>query len=238
MAMELTHKPWESDWLAKPAYALTLGGDLPTEPELSARLDTLPRPCFVATRIEAQDAERNRLVQQAGFGLVEAYLILQRSMDQLPEPSARPGIRGADSTDAAALGPLAHTAFSQSRFHRDPQIPREQADHSRMLWVLNALEDPAKEVIVAEADGTCAGFLIARPADDSTHVLDLMAVAEAFRGRGLGRMLTMHFFYLASCAGAQRVVVGTQDVNIASLNLYLGCGFRHSRVQYSYHLHR
>jgi GNAT superfamily N-acetyltransferase len=135
------------------------------------------------------------------------------------------------------LREIARRSFWHDRFHRDPQIPDDLADRSRELWVENALADEAKTVIVA-GDAPCEGFLIGRRGKDAqTYVLDLMAVAGASRGRGVGRALTLHFFLLAVEAGARRVVVGTQDVNTPSLNLYLSCGFRHERVSYTHHLH-
>ena len=172
-----------------------------------------------------------------GPGSGVPYMVLERPVD--PAASPQPRVRLATPDDADALAAVAADSFASDRFHRDPAIPTAVADHSRALWLRNAITDPGKQVIVAgdPVDPEArAGFLIAR-GGHGCHVLDLMAVARDHRRRGIGRALTDHFFYLARAAGATRAQVGTQDVNAASLNLYIGAGFRHAEARYTFHRH-
>lgn len=241
MPCSLTEKPWETGWLGKPVFGLTLASPLPDADALRGELSRLPSPALVTARVDATDHDASALLEHSGFVLIEAYLTLARAVPADAAPDAR--MRDALPSDADALGELASASFSKDRFHRDPQIADARADRSRRLWVQNALRDERKNVIVAEIEGGVSGrsriggFLIARVDDADTHVLDLMAVACSARRRGIGRGLTKQFFFTAKRAGASRVRVGTQDVNTPSLNLYIDCGFRHERVAYSFHLH-
>lgn len=51
------------------------------------------------------------------------------------------------------------------------------------------IADPAREVIVADADGTVAGFLVLNMQGAFTGYIQSVAVAEAYRGLGLGTRL-------------------------------------------------
>ncbi|MCA9694597.1 MAG: GNAT family N-acetyltransferase [Myxococcales bacterium] len=237
MPVTLAPRPWESGWLGKSAFALELTPPWPDPDALTDALEALPRPNFVSLRIPATAFEPRALVSACGFLLIETYMVLERPVD--PAASPQPRVRLATPDDADALAAVAADSFASDRFHRDPAIPTAVADHSRALWLRNAITDPGKQVIVAgdPVDPEArAGFLIAR-GGHGCHVLDLMAVARDHRRRGIGRALTDHFFYLARAAGATRAQVGTQDVNAASLNLYIGAGFRHAEARYTFHRH-
>ncbi|RDX02239.1 GNAT family N-acetyltransferase [Listeria kieliensis] len=53
-----------------------------------------------------------------------------------------------------------------------------------------------------------------------------LAVREAFRGQGYGRMLTQDALTRAKEAGMRTLEVGTANSSLGPLALYLKCGFR------------
>jgi DNA-binding MarR family transcriptional regulator/predicted GNAT family acetyltransferase len=70
--------------------------------------------------------------------------------------------------------------------------------------------------------GTCA--LLARP--DGNVELVKMAVTPAFRGRGIGRLLTLHAIDRAKALGARRLVLATSPRLLVANVLYKSMGFR------------
>jgi len=73
-----------------------------------------------------------------------------------------------------------------------------------------------------EVVGTCA--LVAR--SDGNVELVKMAVTPAFRGRGIGRLLTLHAIDRAKSLGAGRLVLATSPRLLVANVLYKSLGFR------------
>ena len=114
MGVELIDKPWESGWLGKPTYSLSLSGN-PSSEDIQQQLDVLARPCFVATRIDATAQEYNHLLQIVGFKVIEAYIELARNLADLEEPQPIDGVYLANSADREQASEIARTSFAFER---------------------------------------------------------------------------------------------------------------------------
>ncbi len=79
------------------------------------------------------------------------------------------------------------------------------------------------------------GFLLLLGPTGNALVIDLIAVDESMRGRGVaGAMIG---FAARAFPDAGRVRVGTQAANVPSLRLYERLGFRTVATQYVVHSH-
>ena len=92
------------------------------------------------------------------------------------------------------------------------------------------LHDPAagRAVAVVEVDGTIAGYTAWRLDDKPGQgEVYLLAVAEAFRGRGVGRALCEHAINVMTEDGAKYLVIGTGDdaFHGSARRLYESLGF-------------
>lgn len=77
----------------------------------------------------------------------------------------------------------------------------------------------------ATSGAVLAGFIMSRRAADEAEILSV-AVADAFRGRGLARaMLNLHLRRLAGL-GARAVFLEVDENNAAAVRLYARAGFR------------
>jgi GNAT superfamily N-acetyltransferase len=67
---------------------------------------------------------------------------------------------------------------------------------------------------------------------DGRQVAEIVntAVAEPWRGRGIGRRLVDHAVAEARASGLSRVEVATATADVGNLRFYQRCGFRMSRV--------
>jgi phosphinothricin acetyltransferase len=103
-----------------------------------------------------------------------------------------------------------------------------------LSWWRGALEavDPAAGIILLAAvdgDGSVLGYAKStrfreRPAYDSTREVSVY-VAEAARGRGVGRALYDELLPRVEASGRRLAVGGVTEPNPASTRLHLACGF-------------
>ena len=83
---------------------------------------------------------------------------------------------------------------------------------------------PASSLATVGSD--LAGFAIYDPARDGVGYLYVLAVAEAYRGRGIGEGLTVRVAKPVFAEGAQRLDLRTADNNATAIRLYVRMGFR------------
>lgn len=210
-------------------FGVPVGRLVPAPPAgaggLGVALDDLARRGFwlVSCRVAEDDGAAIGALEAAGFRRVETLVTLRRNLAEA-DRTPPPGVRPASASDREAVAEIAARAFRFDRFHADPRVPRPLADRLKAEWAANGLGGRADLALVAEEAGRVAGFNLLL-ADGVEAVIDLIAVAEPFRGRGVGRRLVAAGF--AHYAGRSRAMrVGTQADNLPSIRLYEGLGFR------------
>jgi GNAT superfamily N-acetyltransferase len=112
--------------------------------------------------------------------------------------------------------------------------------HRDLLWSFREAEDSETlldgyvdlgRVWVARDGDVVVGHLQAVPREEgATWEVTNTAVAEAARGRGVGRLLLERAVDEARAAGATRVVLATGAADVGNLRFYQRCGFRMIRV--------
>jgi ribosomal protein S18 acetylase RimI-like enzyme len=88
------------------------------------------------------------------------------------------------------------------------------------------------EVLVARLGGEVVGHLQLVDTQQAGEVeLKNMAVAEAVRGKGIGRRLVDHAVTALRAGGQVRLVVATAAADVGNLRFYQRCGFRFSSIE-------
>ena len=82
----------------------------------------------------------------------------------------------------------------------------------------------AARYLVAEADGRVIGYAGAWIILDESHITNI-AVAEPFRGQGIGRQLTLALLQYLSNLGACYASLEVRVSNLRAQNLYRSLGF-------------
>jgi ribosomal protein S18 acetylase RimI-like enzyme len=174
--------------------------------------------------------------ESAGFATVDALLRFSFDLESpLPKaPSPPAWVREAKPGDVPALRAMAEHGFVLDRFHADRAVPPATADRLHAEWVeAAALGRTGSGLLVAESGAGLAGFFIqgedgaARDAlGFGVGQLVLIAVDEAWRGRGIGGLLTRSSLAWHRARGNRYAEVGTQLANVPATNLYLGSGCR------------
>lgn len=133
---------------------------------------------------------------------------------------------------------IAETSFKYSRFHLDDTLSHDLANTIKREWIANYLNGTrGSGLYIALIKGEVVGFnavLESTTHDQTTSIIDLIAVSVAHQGRGVGRALLQHFIQTYHPTHP-RLQVGTQVANIPSCRLYESMGFRLISSQYVLH---
>lgn len=219
--MGVTHDKWVSACLHRPSYRASL--PLPA---------TLPEG-FLFARVAAGDTENLVELQNAGFDLIATGVSFEATMPIGTSTSHH--VRTARPEDADRVARLAGGAFRYDRFHADARIPARKADQLKSEWARNFFRGQRGDwMVVAESGPEIGGFTLLKQ-QGSTLVIDLIAVDEPYRGRGLAR--DMIAYAANTLPGFSAVRVGTQLANVASIRAYEALGFRFTGADHVLHLH-
>lgn len=141
-----------------------------------------------------------------------------------PQPTQeRISVRPPDVERIGEVLDLAGTAFSDSRFLRDPKLSDKSGDFYRK-WCSNAAADGR---LFACVSGPPA-FYVIRKEEDLVRV-ELIAVPADARSRGIGRKL------LAGVMGARRSIRSSAK-NYRAIRSYESSGFRVDSVSTAWHV--
>jgi len=210
------YEPWDSEILGIPTWRITNLSSLP------------PPPRYLFTKVLLSDRQSLRDYQLAGFQAISAEITLKATNPPLSSYTVSPlAFRTATFQDEEDLFALARTAFSHSRFHADPLIPRSTANLSRASWVSNALHDKRglpSEIHLLTVNSLIAGFVICA-LDNGAGIIDLIAVHPELRSNGYGKSLCLYAldWFKSRCS---TVSTTTQLTNTSALRMYLSVGFR------------
>jgi len=146
-----------------------------------------------------------------------------------------------ESVSAEANSPeldaLALAAGWSSRFRLDPRIPRVRFDALYLTWLERSLRrEIAADVIVLSFGDQPAGLVTVSPVDSAgCAAIGLLAVAEAYRGRGFGSRLVSLAEQSMRDRGAVTARVATQQENSGACRLYSVCGYAPVECRALYH---
>ena len=223
---------FEETYLGAPAMRLTSaihGDGQPIESILGA-LDR-NSVSLIAARVPSNDDSAVRRLVSVGFYQVENLIRLSRALDAPTDP---PKCDVAKPSDADACAEIARHAFKYDRFHTDQSITNATADSIKADWCRNNVLGRADVTYVTRSsDGTVTGFNSVLVGKDDA-VIDLIAVAETYRGKGCGRCL-VDAALTGTAASCKRLIVSTQENNRGSLALYVSMGFAAEQTFSTFH---
>jgi ribosomal protein S18 acetylase RimI-like enzyme len=94
-----------------------------------------------------------------------------------------------------------------------------------------AILEPGGAILMALYDGEVAGAVALRKINKKTFEFTKMAVDPAFRRRGIAEALSYASFEKAKALGATDVILYSNRLQQAAINLYEKLGFRHLEVE-------
>ncbi|WP_336923953.1 GNAT family N-acetyltransferase [Aquipuribacter sp. SD81] len=191
------------------------------------------RPVFLRTFAEDHLADRNRLLGAAGFEARRWYTSMRRDLARpLPETDLPAGLRAvtpeAGDTDLLDRVRRTHNDAFAGHWGSEPFEPddwrrRAVTGHGRRPDLSCAVLAEGGEVVAYQMSGTFPDDWEAQGFTEGWT--DLLGVAEAHRGRGLGRWLLLDAMRRYAAEGLQYAGLGVDVDNPRALALYTGLGY-------------
>ena len=227
---KITSDDWLSKLIGKPVYHLQNFSS-------SFEKKDLPKDqMFIWSKIPVDDIEKLTCLQKLGFYLVDTNVEFSLSKEIILKYNSN--VRFAQSGDEFELRALAKNAFKYNRVNKDPNVSNEIACKIKEDWVGNFfLGKRGRWMVVIEENSKLVGFLQLIDKNHDTIVIDLIAVDEKNRGKGLAKEM-ISYAYLNCLKKNGTMKVGTQIANIASIELYLKMGFQFNAAYYVLHMHQ
>jgi dTDP-4-amino-4,6-dideoxy-D-galactose acyltransferase len=192
-------------------------------------------------QVDSVDAGTTQVAEERGFRLVDVRAELVRPLEVQAAPGATGGahsaVRPFGVADAPPLEALARSAFSDTRFFRDPGFPRQRSEELYVKWLRAAIEAPGGDAVLVADEGTGAsGFItVTLHRDSLTGEVGLVAVSQQSRREGVGAALVQSACKHCAAQGMKRVRVATQAHNVPALRLYERLGFRTNATMLWFH---
>ena len=221
---------WLSKIICKPAYQLK-------QFSTTIEIENLPKnDMFIWSKIPVDDIKKIIHLQKLGFYLVDTNIEFSLSKQMSPKKTLN--VRFAQANDENAVRLIAKSAFKYNRFNRDPNISDKIASKIKEEWAGNFfLGKRGKWMIVVEKNSEIVGFLQIIEGNNDAIIIDLIAVDEKNRGKGLAKEM-IYFMYLNCLKKNGIIKVGTQISNTLSIELYLNIGFHINSISHVLHMHQ
>jgi len=227
---KITSDEWLSSIVGKPVYELKTF-------ETNLKPTDLPKgQLFIWSKIPVDNIDKLICLQRLGFYIVDTNVLFSLS-DKISH-NYKSNLRFANSSDETDLRALARNAFKYNRFIRDPNISSEIASKIKEEWVGNFfLGKRGKWMVVIEDNSKIIGFLQLISKNQNTVVIDLIAIDEKSRGKGLAKEM-ISFAYENCLKKDGTIEVGTQIANTPSIKLYSKLSFHMNSASYVLHMHK
>ena len=193
---------------------------------------------FVSCRLRSDQEEHAYALKKNGFIKADSIISFERPINPVPIVDNRNRIMLANSSNLEACTRIARRSFTFERFHNDPEISEEQANNLKDRWIENDLSGRADACFVSvEKNNEITGFMACLD-NAETVVIDLIAVDQNQRGRGIGSsLIAFAIDHYKKDTLIKKMVVGTQELNLPSISLYKKMGFFSVAVFETFHFH-
>ena len=181
------------------------------------------------------DDTARALLDRVGASMVDRKILFKKC---LSAPFGTPKGVGIwpDLKCTPELEALALTSGHLSRFLRDPKVPGHVFPNLYIQWIQRSVRrEIADAVLVAKEAGVLAG-MVTLAVDGDLGNIGLIAVAEGYWGRGIGRRLMVAAEAFCAARKSKWLNVVTQGANQAACALYTSCGFALAEEYAVYHI--
>jgi len=171
---------------------------------------------FLIARCDADETKTVQAMELNGFFLTDTLLYYQCDLKDIPKIPVSPKVlvRPVCAGEEEMVKSLAAESFQGyvGHYHADPRLSREKCDETYASWAYRSctIGDLADEVLVAEQNGSLAGFITLKINTPEEGQMVLNAVHPEAQGSGV-------YFALVSAAkewcfqrGVIRVITSTQ----------------------------
>ncbi|HAA11309.1 MAG TPA: hypothetical protein DCE41_06235 [Cytophagales bacterium] len=232
--MKLERLSWDSDFFGFPVARLHVeGGEDSTEIE---DLLTKSQNDFRLVYAMTQDSTMAKAMAELHPDFQdEKVWFVQSLKNTLPTQEHLISFLGRP-LEGSLFG-LALQAGHESRFTRDPGFDPEAFRGMYRIWMEKSLSgDRSWEVLCLIREESPIGFItLDRSSDPARTDIGLLAVDDAYRGQGMGKILMQGAKHAAYAAGYKALGVPTQRSNSGACRYYQSVGFTEESNTFIFH---
>lgn len=234
--MPLSSNIKKDDWLSTilgiacynlDALAYVKAGDTPNELEI---------PFLAQAKANCDDMETVLYLQNQGFQVIDTNVTFALNLEQAQAYTTTPPYKIvlAEPQHEKQVHDCAEKSFIYTRYHLDPKVSVSHANQIKAEWASNFFKGQrGQKMTLAMHEDQVVGFCQILEPNPLTRVIDLIAVDENHRRKGLAQAMIMH-----ALNGEEKIIVGTQVSNIPSIRCYESMGFQLIKSQYVLHHHQ
>jgi ribosomal protein S18 acetylase RimI-like enzyme len=171
--------------------------------------------------------EDKRLAEQHGFYYCDTLITPMCDSEQIKKYT-HPDVSIDRTSTLEKLLNVCDGAFIHGRFYRDYNITKKQADARYNQWLGDIYEHGKVYGLIFQSE--LSGFIACRG-----HQLQLHAVSNKHRGRGLAKFWWSLVCQQLFADGFSQVSSSISASNLAALNLYASLGFKFTEATDIYH---
>jgi len=184
-------------------------------------------------KIYPQDALTNNLAQHYGGILIDEKITFLASVPTyLPESKA---IWYPEHTLTPQLIGLALQSGAFSRFKRDENFCNREFEKLYTIWIEKSVKREIAEEIAIFTEKEDILGLLTLFSNENRACVGLMAVAEPYRGKEIGKNLIFKAFEFAKNKQKDFVQIVTQKANHQACAFYEKMGFKIEKIENIYH---
>lgn len=178
---------------------------------------------YIVCQIGIDRGELINSMVNNGFRIFGLPVILKVKLSKKYMKEAH--IRKYKKADLNELKKISKRAFLSSHWYNTNHLKKEKVDDLYIKWLENCCNGRAEIVLVYEENSKALGY-VACTKKNGIGVIDLIAVSNKSKNRGIGKALINSAKNYFNEIGFKEMEVKTEMTNIAALNLYTQCGFR------------
>ncbi len=193
---------------------------------------------LLIARCSTSDLRVIHEMEQEKFNLMDTLVYYARNLKKqsIPSDIMKVAVRRIRTGDEDNVKIIAADSFSgyYGHYHSDERLDPAKCDEAYVSWAINSCKSrsTSSDVLIAEVDNSAVGFITLLLNHSGEGECGLFCVAKPAQGQGVSQSLMIHGLDWCLSKGAQRMIISTQIINIASQKVWVRLGFE---PIYSYH---
>ena len=238
MEENYSHLAWDTDCFGFGVALIVRTA--PNEAELSETLRILRKNGYRMAYwyVPVELHETSRIAQACGGFLADEKITYTKKIVGLSNHSGTSAYTAVSYSRTVADSTLIRLALKSgeySRFRLDPKFPRELYEKLYKYWIKRSVsKELAWEVLVVKEHDDLLGLITLGNKGDRANI-ELMAVAEHAKSKGIGRILVTDADRHFAKGGYSLAQVVTQRKNLGACRLYESCSYQIDKIENIFH---